>query len=76
MHRIESLKASIDRLIFIEPELKKAALEKYDTYYQAFRLFIVNQKLKEWKEENKDCEDNAIGSRLDRPILLKVDENS
>lgn len=76
MHRIEGFKHSVDKLNFVAEATKKPALEKYDTYYQTFRQFIVNAKLKEWKEENKDFEENAIGSRLDKPILIKIDEHS
>lgn len=73
---METLKQHVDKLNFVEETLKKPSLEKYDTYYQSFRHFIVNQKLKEWKEENKEFEENAIGSRLDKPILIKIDENN
>ena len=33
------------------------------------------QKLKEWRDENKELEDTTLAVRLDRPVLYRVDEN-
>jgi len=37
IHRIEQMKEQVDRLTFVEESVKKPALDKYDTYFTAFR---------------------------------------
>lgn len=79
IHRMEKMKNAIDQLSFVKEELKAPALKKYDDYYQRFRQYILNQKFKEWKDENKDFEDieggNGVEVRLNKAVLIKIEEN-
>lgn len=79
IHRMEKMKLAIDQLSFVKEELKAPALKKYDEYFQRFRQFILNQKFKEWKDENKDFEDpeggNTVDIRLNKAVLIKIEEN-
>ena len=74
IHRIEKMKIWIDKLKFIDDNLKKNAFEQYDSLYTTFKQNITNQKIKEWKEENKDLQDVPLGPKLDKPVLLKITE--
>ena len=65
MTRLERQKGHIEKLTFFDETLRTDSLKKCDSYYQIFRQFIVNVKLKEWKDENKEYEDSPIGKRLD-----------
>ncbi len=58
IHRIDQMKEQIDRLSFVEDNVKKPALDKYDLYFTTFRQFIIQYRLKEWKEENRDMEES------------------
>ena len=79
IHRMEKMKLAIDQLSFVKEELKAPALKKYDDYFQRFRTYILNQKFKEWKDENKEFEDpeggNTVDVRLNKAVLMKIEEN-
>ena len=76
---MEKMKNAIDKLSFVKEELKSQALKKYDDYFQRFRQYILNQKFKEWKDENKEFEDpeggNNVEVRLNKAVLIKIEEN-
>ena len=71
------MREQIDRLTFVEESVKKPALDKYDLYFSTFRQFIINFRLKEWREENKDMEDahNPMEGKLSKAILVKNDDS-
>lgn len=75
MTRLERQKGHIEKLTFFDEQIKHDSLKKCDSYYQIFRQFIVNVKLKEWKDENKEYEDSPIGKRLDQHILVRVEQS-
>lgn len=77
IHRIEQMREQIERLTFIEEAVKKSAFDKYDLYFSTFRQFIINHRLKEWREENKDMEEshNPMEGKLSKAILIKNEEN-
>ncbi len=54
--RIIKMKDWINKLYFVDEELKRPAEEKYKTIYDSFKQFIVHHKFNEWKEEIKDLE--------------------
>jgi hypothetical protein len=70
------MKEWVDKLVFIDAAIKFQSLEKYDQVYQSFRQFIVLQKLKDWKDENKELEEQALAPRLDRYVLTRADDKS
>lgn len=72
---MEKQKYYIDKLTFIDENLSNDCKTKYDIYYQTFRQFIVNGKYKEWKDENKEYEDQPINKKLEQPILMKIEQN-
>lgn len=53
------MKDRINKLFFVEDRIKQPVLEKYENLYHTFKVFIVNLKLKEWKEENNELEKNG-----------------
>lgn len=57
IHRIEKMKEWVDKVVFVDEAKKRLPLEKYDQVYTSMRQFIVLQKLKDWKDENKELED-------------------
>jgi len=67
------MKDWIDKLYFVEEEIKRAAFDKYDNIFQSLRLFIVTTKLKEWKEENKELEESPsqLTKSLEIPLLAR-----
>lgn len=77
IHRIEQMKEQVDRLTFVEESVKKPALDKYDLYFSTFRQFIIQYRLKEWREENRDMEEshNPMEGKLSKAILVKNEEN-
>jgi len=71
------MKEQVDRLTFVEESVKKPALDKYDLYFSTFRQFIIQYRLKEWREENRDMEEshNPMEGKLSKAILVKNEEN-
>lgn len=57
--------------------MKKPALDKYDQHFSTYRQVIIQFKLKEWRDENKDMEDNhnPMEGKLSKAILIKNDDN-
>ena len=47
--RISKMKDWIDKLYFIDDDMKKAAYEKFEHTNSAFRLCITQTKCNEWK---------------------------
>lgn len=73
--RIEKLKAHIDRLWFVDEKVKRPAIEKYDSIYGTFRLFI-NSCLKTWEAEVNMEDPSVLEVKcLAKSLLIRPDEN-
>lgn len=57
--RLEKFKDKIDKLYFIDDQIKVPAIEKYTITVKQLESIIKDQKLAQWKEENKVYEDAA-----------------
>lgn len=50
--------------------MKKGPIDKYYSVFDYFRNYILNEKLKQWKEELKDFDDpKFLSLKLDKVIL-------
>lgn len=64
----------IDQMFFIEDSIKRTAIEKFEQLSSNLKQFIIESRLKEWKEDCKELEDIVLTTRLDKYVLLRTDE--
>lgn len=76
--RLEKFREKIDKLYFVEESIKVPALEKYMTTVKQLESMIKDQKLAQWKEENKVFEEagNLSKSIESVTILCRPDESN
>lgn len=55
--RLEKFKDKIDKLYFIDDQIKVTALDKYNTTVKQLESIIKDQKLAVWKDDNKGFEE-------------------
>ena len=77
IHRIERMKNSIDRLVFIDDSIKRGAYEKYENFMQSFRNYIIQDRLMQWKKDISDFEKDSMHftSKLEKPVLLEIEQD-
>jgi dynein heavy chain len=73
-HRIMRMRFWIDQMFFIEDSIKRTAIEKFEQLSSNLKQFIIESRLKEWKEDCKELEDIVLTTRLDKYVLLRTDE--
>ena len=78
LFRLEKFKEKIDKLYFIDEHIKAPALEKYSITTKQMESMIKDQKLSQWKEENKAFEEAAnLNKTIESVTLLcRPDEHS
>lgn len=76
--RLEKFKDKIDKLYFIDDNIKATALEKYTITVKQLESLIKDQKLAVWKEDNKGFEESGhLNKSVESvTILCRPDENS
>lgn len=76
--RLEKFKEKIDKLYFIDDQIKIPALEKYQTTIKQMESLIKDQKLAGWKEENKGFEEPGYLNKTIESvtILCRPDQNN
>ena len=76
--RLEKFKDKVDKLYFIDEQIKTPAFEKYNITTKQLESMIKEQKLAQWKEENKVYEDSSNLSRSIEAVTLlcRPDEHS
>lgn len=79
--RIQKMKDWIDKLYFIDDDMKKPAYEKFENTNSSFRICILDTKCNaEWKQENKELEEAhekglPLQTRLERAVLIRPEDN-
>lgn len=68
--RLEKFKEKVDKLYFIDESIKVPAFEKYMITTKQLESMIKEQKLAQWKEENKLYEDSTNLSRSIEAVTL------
>lgn len=68
--RLEKFKEKVDKLYFIDDSIKVPAFEKYMITTKQLESMIKEQKLAQWKEENKLYEDSTNLSRSIEAVTL------
>lgn len=68
--RLEKFREKIEKLYFIDDSIKQPAFEKYNTTVKQLESIIKEQKLVQWKEENKPFEDSTVLSRSIEGVTL------
>ena len=76
--RLEKFKDKVEKLYFIDDQIKTPAFEKYTITTKQLESMIKEQKLAQWKEENKVYDDSSNLSRSIEAVTLlcRPDEHS
>jgi len=68
--RLEKFKEKIDKLYFIDDEIKAPAYDKYSITVKQLESRIKEEKLALWKEDNKLYEDPSMLSRAIEAVTI------